>query len=87
MILIGVAKSNSPIGAGHMSGHGDVWEIREEHKTLLFQEQDIRAGGHNSPLEHPGKDSLFWHDTVTGLVVDGAAVMTFLSDLGNLKQG
>ena len=57
-----------------------------EISRLRSYEQDIRTGSYDSPFEHPGKDPFFWHDTVSGLIIDRAAVVALLADLGDLQE-
>ena len=37
--------------------------------------------------DDPGEDALLGHDAVAGLIVDGAAGMALLADLGHLQDG
>lgn len=53
---------------------------------LRGNEQDVRTGGYDSPLENPREDTLFWHDAVSGLVVDRTAGVAFFPDLGDFEK-
>lgn len=39
---------------------------------------------HHPAMQDPSKNSFLWHHAISGVVVDGAAVMTLLTDMGHL---
>jgi hypothetical protein len=55
-------------------------------QRLWFYKDNSGSGSDNATGEHSGKDSLFRHDAVTGLVINRTAGVAFLADLGDFQQ-
>src|SRR5690606_24771786 len=47
---------------------------------------DLVTHGYIAALDHDGEDTLLGHDTVTGLIVDGALGVALLADLRHLEE-